>query len=176
VEQKYLRGLFSGGTLCDEAVLIWTRRGFTIWSNRPRSPKNRLEKLHQSRAHCALDLGEEEFTLGRPHPMIDHDLRLRRLLSEAQDPTVAVLQLDVVLGYGAHPDPAGEIGPAIAEAKRIAKVRGDELIVVASITGTDADPQNRSQQRSILEEHGTLVFESNALASVFTAQLVDPEA
>ncbi len=174
--QKYLRGLFSGGTLCDEAVLIWSRRGFTIWSNRPRSPIDRLENLHESRAHCALDLGEEEFTLGRPHPMIDHDLRLRRLHSEAQDPTVAVIQLDVVLGYGAHPDPAGEIGPAIAEAKHVAKARGDELIVVASITGTDSDPQNRSRQQSILEQHGALVFESNAMASVFTAQIVDPEA
>lgn len=172
-EQKYLRGLFSGGTLCDEAVLLWSRRGFNIWSNRPRSPKYRLENLHQSQAHCALDLGEEEFTLGRPHPMIDHDLRLRRLLREAQDPTVAVIQLDVVLGFGVHPDPASEIGPAIAEGKRIAKTRGDELIVVASITGTDADPQNRSRQQSILEEHGAIVLESNAMVSRYSAQIAD---
>ncbi len=67
------------------------------------------DSTHSS-GHCAVDLGEEEFTVGRPHPMIDNDLRIRRLLQEAQDPETGVIMLDVVLGYGAHPDPAAELG------------------------------------------------------------------
>ncbi len=74
--------------------------------------------------HTAVDLGEEEFTVGRPHPMIDNDLRIRRLLQEARDPEVAVIMLDVVLGYGAHPDPASELGEAVEEAKMLAHARG----------------------------------------------------
>lgn len=170
--QEYLRGLFSGGTLCDEAVLIWSRHVSAVWSNRPRSPENKLADVHISREHSALDLGEEEFTVGRPHPMIDHDLRLRRLLSEAQDPAVAVIQLDVVLGYGAHPDPASELGPVIAECIAAAKKNERELIVVVSVTGTDADPQNLKRQKSVLEESGAIVLESNAAAAELAALVV----
>lgn len=170
--QEYLRGLFSGGTLCDEAVLIWSRHVSAVWSNRPRSPEYRLADVHMSREHSALDLGEEEFTVGRPHPMIDHDLRLRRLVSEAQDPTVAVIQLDVVLGYGAHPDPAGELGQVIAECIAAAKNNERELIAIVSVTGTESDPQNLSRQKSVLEKSGAIVLESNAVAAELAALVV----
>lgn len=173
--QKYVRGLFSGGTLCDESVLIWSRRVSEVWSNRPRSPEYKLPDVHQSRGHCALDLGEEEFTVGRPHPMIDHDLRLRRLMSEAQDPAVAVIQLDVVLGFGAHPDPGGELSPAIAQCIRSAKEHDRELIVVVSVTGTESDPQKLSQQQSKLEDSGAVVIESNAMAAELAALIVGEE-
>ncbi len=82
----------------------------------------------KARQHTAVDLGEEEFTVGRPHPMIDNDLRIRRLLQEARDPEVAVIMLDVVLGYGAHPDPASELGKAVEEAQKLARGEGRELI------------------------------------------------
>jgi succinyl-CoA synthetase alpha subunit len=170
--QKYLRGLFSGGTLCDETILIWSKHVSPIWSNRPRSPEFNLPDVHKSREHCALDLGEEEFTIGRPHPMIDQDLRLRRILSEAADPEVAVIQLDVVLGYGAHHDPASELAAVIIESIRSAKDQGRELHVVASVTGTESDPQSLSRQQSILSEAGATVVESNAMAAHLAALIV----
>lgn len=163
--QKYLRGLFSGGTLCDESVLLWSQYVSPIWSNRPRSPDYVLPDVHESRGHCALDLGEEEFTVGRPHPMIDQDLRMRRIMSEAQDPEVALIQLDVVLGYGAHPDPAGELAPVIAECINSSRRSDRPLHIVVSVTGTDSDPQNLSRQRLILSEVGATVVESNAMAA-----------
>ena len=90
-------------------------------------------KSHQ---HTAVDLGEEEFTVGRPHPMIDNDLRIRRLLQEARDPEVAVIMLDVVIGYGAHPDPACGTGARPSKMRsRLARGEGRELLVVASVTG-----------------------------------------
>jgi FdrA protein len=170
--QVHLRGLFSGGTLCDESLLIWSERVAEVWSNRPRAPEFKLEDVHRSRAHCALDMGEEEFTVGRPHPMIDQDLRLRRLAREAQDPTVAVIQLDVVLGFGAHPDPSAEIGPAISQGIASAKEQGRELLVIASVTGTEADPQQLSRQRTELQEAGAIVLGSNAMAAYLASMIV----
>jgi FdrA protein len=170
--QKYLRGLFSGGTLCDETVLLWSQYVSPVWSNRPRSPDHKLSDVHQSRGHCALDLGEEEFTVGRPHPMIDQDLRIRRIMSEARDAEVALIQLDVVLGYGAHPDPAGELAPVIAECMRISRSQDRELHMVVSVTGTDSDPQNLGRQREMLSKAGATVVESNAMAAHLAALIV----
>ncbi len=171
-DQKYLRGLFSGGTLCDETILIWSKYVSPVWSNRPRSPEFNLPDVHESHEHCALDLGEEEFTVGRPHPMIDQDLRLRRIMIEAADPEVAVIQLDVVLGYGAHHDPGSELAAVIKESLRSSRDQGRELHVVASVTGTEDDPQSLSRQQSILSEAGATVVESNALAAHLAALIV----
>ncbi|MBN1964625.1 MAG: acyl-CoA synthetase FdrA [Anaerolineae bacterium] len=167
--QKFLRGLFSGGTLCEEAMRLWSGSVGDVWSNGPLDPRLKLPDSNQSRDHCALDLGEEEFTVGRPHPMIDNDLRIRRLLHEARDPQVAVIQMDIVLGYGAHPDPASELAPAIRQAREIAS--GD-LLVITAITGTDADPQNRARQAAALEASGALVLGSTAEASQLAAFVV----
>ena len=148
-EQKYLRGLFSGGTLCYEAQVIWRDMlKEPVLSNAPLKHENQLADSLHSVKHTCVDLGEEEFTVGRPHPMIDNDLRIRRLLQEARDPEVAVIMLDVVIGYGAHPDPASELGPAIRQAKQLAN---RELIVVASVTGTEQDPQRLSAQVAALK-------------------------
>lgn len=170
--QKYVRGLFSGGTLCEEAMRIWSARLGDVWSNGPLKPEFRLPDSNQSQFHCALDLGEEEFTVGRPHPMIDNDLRIRRLLHEAADPEVAVIQLDLVLGYGAHPDPASELAPAIREARAIAARAGRELFIIGALTGTDADPQNLTRQATAFEDAGTLLLPSNAAASHLAALAV----
>ena len=173
--QKYLRGLFSGGTLCEEAMRIWSASLGDIWSNGPLKPEFRLPDSNQSYLHCALDLGEEEFTVGRPHPMIDNDLRIRRLLQEAADPEVAVIQLDLVLGYGAHPDPASELGPAIHEAHDTAAREGRELLIIGALTGTDADPQNLTRQARVFEAAGTLLLPSNAAASQLAALILTPD-
>lgn len=170
--QKYLRGLFSGGTLCKEALRIWSDQINPIWSNVPLVPEYKLPDSYISCEHSVVDLGEEEFTIGRPHPMIDNGLRIRRLLEEARDTSVALIQMDIVLGYGAHPDPAEELGPAIDQAHRTAKELRNHLIVLLSITGTDADPQDINQQKSVFEENGAIVLTSNASASYLAATIV----
>ncbi len=114
-ERVYLRGLFGGGTLCEETMRIWAGCVGAVWSNDPLDPAYKLPNSHYSQAHSAIDLGDEEFTVGRPHPMIDNELRIQRLLAEADDPHVAAIQMDVVIGYGAHPDPASDLAPAIAQ-------------------------------------------------------------
>jgi FdrA protein len=163
--QRYLRGLFSGGTLAAEALWIWKNAGLDVWSNVPLELGLKLHNLARSQHHCALDLGEEDFTVGRPHPMIDYDLRVRRLRQEGADPEVGVIVLDVVLGYGAHPDPAAELGPAIKEVRDQAARRHRGLMVVASVTGTDGDPQNLGRQVKALREAGAIVCTCNAAAA-----------
>jgi FdrA protein len=126
----------------------------------------------RSLAHTAVDLGEEEFTVGRPHPMIDNNLRIRRLLQEARDPQVAVILLDVVIGYGAHPDPASELGKAVMDAQAMTRKEGRQLLVVASVTGTEADPQCLSRTVMTLTQKGVIVCDSNAAAARLTSMLV----
>lgn len=170
--QRFLRGLFSGGTLASEALVIWAEILGEVRSNVATDPRSRMLDATRSGGHCAVDLGADEFTVGRPHPMIDNDLRIRRLMQEAGDPEVAVILLDVVLGYGAHPDPASELGQAIREAQRQAANEGRELFVVASVTGTEEDPQQLSRQVRALEDAGTLVTGSNASAARLAALIV----
>jgi len=170
--QKYLRGLFSGGTLAAEALVLWEEILGDVLSNVAVDPRLKLKDATRSEGHCAVDLGEDEFTVGRPHPMIDNDLRIRRLMQEAADPEVAVILLDVVLGYGAHPDPASELGPAIRQARERAASEGRELLVVASVTGTEDDPQGLSRQVRALEEAGAVVCGCNAAAARLAAFIV----
>jgi FdrA protein len=172
-EQKYVRGLFSGGTLCYEAQVIWRdMRGLSVESNAPLPGGHRMPDPLKSCGHTAVDMGEEEFTSGRPHPMIDNTLRVRRLSQEARDPEVAVILLDVVLGYGAHPDPAAELGPAIRLAREAAGSAGRSLHIVASVTGTDHDPQGLQHTVSALEQAGAIVCDSNAAAARLAGLLV----
>jgi len=171
--QRYLRGLFSGGTLCYEAQVIWREAlSEPVFSNAPLDKENQLPDSTRSQGHTAVDLGEEEFTVGRPHPMIDNSLRIRRLLQEAGDPEVAVILLDVVLGFGAHPDPAAELAPAVLNARNLATQSGRGLIVVASVTGTEEDPQRLSRQVQTLEQAGVVVCPSNATASRLVTRIV----
>jgi len=163
--QKYLRGLFSGGTLAAEALVVWEEFLDDVRSNVAADPRQKLDDATRSEGNCAVDLGADEFTVGRPHPMIDNGLRIRRLMQEASDPEVAVVLLDVVLGYGAHPDPASELAPAIRQARKRAAEGGRELVVVASVTGTEGDPQGLSQQVQTLEEGGAVVASCNAAAA-----------
>jgi Na+-translocating ferredoxin:NAD+ oxidoreductase RnfC subunit len=143
-----------------------------VHSNAPLPGGSALPDSTKSRQHTIVDLGEEEFTVGRPHPMIDNDLRIRRLLQEARDPEVAVILLDVVLGYGAHPDPAVELGKAVEDAQRLARGEGRELLFVASVTGTEEDPQSFSQSISALQRASVIVCDSNSAAARLTGLLV----
>jgi FdrA protein len=172
-DQHYLRGLFSGGTLCYEAQVIWRGDGdLQVWSNAPLDKALKLPDSTRSREHTVVDLGEEEFTVGRPHPMIDNDLRIRRIHQEAADPEVAVIMLDVVIGYGAHDDPASELGVAIRHARSAAQEAGRQLVFVASVTGTEADPQVLSRQIATLQNAGVVLCDSNAEAARLAGALV----
>ncbi len=171
--QRYLRGLFSGGTLAYEALLILQEYLPLVYSNAPlKKGQNRLENSFVSQANTIVDLGEDEFTVGRLHPMLDNDLRIRRLQQEAANPGVAVILLDVVLGYGAHPNPAGELGPAIAQAIAQARAAGRRLEVVAVVTGTEADPQDFDRQVAQLTAAGAWVDSSNEAVGRYAGQLV----
>ncbi len=166
--QKYVRGLFCGGTFCYEAMLVMQETLGTIHSNTPLEGAPRLEDPNRSVAHTCVDLGEDEFTVGRLHPMLDLSLRNRRIEWEASDPEVAVVLLDVVLGYGVHPDPAGETAAAIVKARQSQK---SPPVFVAHVCGTDADPQNRRTQVAKLRAAGVLVAESNAAAARLAAMI-----
>jgi len=159
--QKYFRGLFSGGTLAYEAQYILEDYLPKVLANSPLRKENKLPNSLQSEGHCIVDLGEDEFTVGRLHPMMDNELRIRRLLEEAQDPSVAVIMLDVVIGYGSHADPASELAPAVAKSFEIARKAGRHLEIVAVVTGTDDDPQGLLNQISQMKAAGTWVSTSN---------------
>ena len=149
--QHLVCGLYSGGTLCQEAAIILNGDGAK---------------------HSVVDLGDDEFTVGRPHPMIDFRLRNERIIAAAKDPATAVILLDVVLGYGAHPDPAGALAPAIAAAQKIASKARRGLVIVASVCGTGADPQNFARQEKGLMDAGVAFAPSNAQAARLAAALV----
>jgi FdrA protein len=159
-----LRGLFSGGTLCDEAMVIASAALGPIGSNIPLRPQWTVEREPR---HTMVDLGTDELTQGRPHPMIDGSVRRERLAAEAADPSCAVVLLDVVLGYAADPDPAATLAPAIAAAGS----RG--VAVVVSLVGTGGDPQDRYRQASALCAAGAAVFSSNAEAARYAVGLVE---
>ena len=139
---KLVRGLYCGGTLCSEAELIFRRRGL--------------------QGHAFIDLGDDRYTRSRPHPMIDPEIRNDHLATALTDAAVGVILVDVVLGYGSHPDPAGVL----------VREKLSQKAVVASVTGTEADPQVRSRQVNRLKEAGVLVAPSNAHAAELAASLV----
>jgi succinyl-CoA synthetase alpha subunit len=170
--QRFVRGLYSGGTLADEAALLLGQRLSGVAALTAMPGVAALSDPQQSVGHAVIDLGEDIFTRGRPHPMIDPTLRIDRLQREAQDPEVAVLLFDVVLGYGAHKDPAGALNPLIRKAKADRNRLGGHLTVIASVVGTEGDPQGYVQQRTMLEEAGVRVAESNAEAALLAAAVV----
>jgi len=170
--QKFIRGLYSGGTLCYEAQVIWKELlSEPVFSNAPLEKKNYLEK-NATQCHTAFDLGEEEFTVGRPHPMIDNDLRTRYILMASRDPTTAVIVIDVVIGYGAHPDPGMELGDAIKLAKKEANQQGRHLIVITCVTGAKDDPQDLVKTKRKLTEAGAVVCDTNAQAARLAGMVV----
>ena len=154
----FLRSLYSGGTLAYEALYLLQDYLPTVYSNAPLKGGLHLPNSHQSQGHTVVDLGEDEFTVGRLHPMLDNALRIRRLHAEAADPETGLILLDVVLGDGAHPNPASELAPAIAQAIATARSAGRELPIVAVIIGTDADPQRLDSQIEQLAAAGAVVF------------------
>ncbi len=150
-----IRGLFSGGSLASEAKLL-LRRAFG-----------------PDRQDTILDLGDDEYTVGRPHPMIDPRLRVEQIAAAAADPDVGVVLLDVVLGYASSSDPAGALAPAIREAREAASRAGRGLAVVASVCGTDDDPQGFARTSQVLTDAGALLAPSNARAALLAGRIAE---
>lgn len=171
-QQRYLRGYFTGGTLTDEAVFVLNEQLGGIHSFDPKDPAFKLADPQVSQEHTIVDLGEDVFTVGRPHPMIDPSIRTERMDREVEDGEIAVVLLDCVIGYGSHPDPAGAMVPSIRALKAAAERRGGYLAVVASITGTEGDMQSRSAQHRSLEAAGVVVMPSNHQAAQLAGRIM----
>lgn len=163
-DRTLVRGLFSGGTLCYESLVLLERELGAVYSNTP------IDKAHglpaPDGAHICLDLGEEEYTKGRPHPMIDPAARVEHLREQGAAPGVAVILLDVVLGYGAHPDPASELAPVCRD---IIAAGGPRIVVY--VLGTDRDPQGFDRQRAAFVDAGCVVAATAARASLAAAAI-----
>lgn len=168
-KQRFIRGLYSGGSLCYESMLIVENAVGRVLSNISHD-EYELEDVENSRGNCFVDMGDDYFTDGMPHPMIDPRLRVERIKKEAQDEKVAVMLLDCVLGYGSHEDPAGALAAAIEEAK--AAAQGRHITYIASVCGTEADFQNRTEQAQKLRNAGVIVMDSNAKAAKLAAEIL----
>lgn len=168
--QHYLRGIFSGGTLAYESLFILRNYLPVIYSNISLKKEYQLTDASKSQKHTIVDLGEDEFTIGRPHPMIDNSLRIERLKQEGADPEVAIILMDVVLGHGAHPHPAAEVAPVISNLCVSAKRAGRELEIVVIVVGTDEDPQDLTAQVKQLRAAGGRVENSATKACTYIGQ------
>jgi len=164
----YVRGLYCGGSLCLEAMVVMAQGVDRVASNIPLRPEWRLSDVRVSDGHTFVDFGDDALTQGRAHPMLDSTLRIERFEAEAADPDVRAIVLDVVLGYGAHPDPAGELAPSISRAL----ARRDDLVVVVSVCGTASDPQGLDSQVEQLRSAGTVVTRASAGAARIALEAV----
>ena len=156
LRRRSIRGLYSGGTLSYESLLILRGLGHQVESDSGGVPSGN---------DSVIDMGGDRYTVGRPHPMIDFRARCEALVQEAGDPEVGVVLLDVILGYGSHPDPASELAPALLEAQAVASMGGRGLACVVALCGSPDDPQNLEQQQKVLTDAGATVVHSNALAA-----------
>lgn len=165
VPAGHLRGLFAGGTLCDEAMLMASEQLGPVHSNIPLDPQYALDSSLTADGTVMIDFGDDSMTAGRPHPMIDPTIRLEYLARTAKDPATSVVLMDVVLGHGADDDPAATIAPGIRAALAAAREAGRELAVLVACVGTADDPQVLADQALVLAEAGAEVFLSNAQAA-----------
>jgi hypothetical protein len=171
-EQKYLRGIFTGGTLAQEALVLSEEILYPVYSNLQKDKTLQLKNPYKSSNHTIVDLGDDFYTLGHPHPMIDPATRIQRINKEGDDPTTAVLLLDIVLGFGSHHDPAGAILDSLKKAKEKAKNRGGYLPIVASVTGTSKDIQDYHGTIKGLTNSGCIVMPSNYQATLVALEIV----
>jgi succinyl-CoA synthetase alpha subunit len=171
-DQHYVRGIFSGGTFCFEAQLVHRSHGITAHSNTPVAGNTVLADIRTSVQHTIIDMGDDEFTQGRPHPMIDPSGKDARIRDEIADPTTAVVLFDVVLGYGSADNPTAELMSIIDSAGATARAEGRTVAFIGYVCGTDLDPQDRAKAVAGLQSAGVLVAASNAEAALWSATLI----
>lgn len=163
---KTIKGYYSGGTLASEAAML-------IKHSLKLTDGSKAEGyMLKSNGHEIIDLGDDIYTQGKPHPMIDPTKRIELLQEAASDDNVAVVLLDVVLGYGSHENMAAELAPTIRGILDVARSQGREFTVVATVVGTDRDVQNIDEQKRIMVEAGAVLTESNAQAVQLALQLI----
>jgi succinyl-CoA synthetase alpha subunit len=175
-DQQYIRALMCGGTLCDELMFIARERYPNVYSNIAKDPAHRLTDVNESREHSFIDFGDDEFTRGKPHPMIDPSLRIERLLREARDPSVGVIVMDFILGFGAHEDPVGVTLPAIQESKESAARAGRHLEILGYVLGTEDDTPSLSEQTRKLAAAGVTIASSCTNAGLLARGFVEKGA
>lgn len=166
--QRYVRGIFSGGTFCYEAQLVHRAHGITAYSNTPVAGNPAMADIRTSRQNTIVDMGDDEFTQGKPHPMIDPTGKDARIRAEIADPTTAVVLFDVVLGYGSAADPTAELISIIESAG----ADGNTVAFIGYVCGTELDPQDRATTVAGLQSAGVLVACSNAEAALWSATLI----
>ena len=171
--QKYLRGLFTGGTLAYELMNYMEQQGFEINSNIATKKEYELKNPNISVGNTVIDFGDDHFTLGRPHPMIDPSTRAERIEKELLDEEVAVVVMDFVLGYGSNEDPVGETIPSILKAKEIAASKGNTVLFLAYVCGTDDDPNDYRGSVKRLQDLDIVVVESNYQAAKLCEKLLN---
>lgn len=171
-EQAYLRGFFCGGTLCAEAVFLLRDKLGALKSNVSHKDGEEYAPADTPVGTVLIDMGDDEFTNGRPHPMIEPSLRNEKIVECAEDPTVGVVLLDFEIGFGSHSDPAGQTIGSIAAAKARAKELGRELAFVGYICGTDTDTQGLGAQTRALEDAGVILARSNKEATEIAASIL----
>jgi FdrA protein len=160
-----------GGTFAEEAMAILTETVGPVYSNAPLDPTRKLADSLVSREHSVIDLGDEEFTRGRAHPGLDPEPVCQAILREGEDASVAVLLMDFILGPALNPDPAGSLVDAIREARAARAADGGHLAVVASVCGTQGDPQQLGRQEEALRQAGVVLLPSNAQAARFAGRV-----
>ena len=158
--QQSVRGLFAGGTICDEVFYTIRDAGFDVISNVAGPEASRLQFGQAAKGNAMIDFGSDEYTQGRPHPMIDPTFRAAALLEQANDPEVAVILMDFELGFGSNENPVGVMIDAIKQAKETAAAHGRHLEIVAYVLGTDEDIQNKDKQLTYLSKAGVRVVDS----------------
>jgi FdrA protein len=169
--RKFVRGLFGGGTLGQEAVFLLGSSLGEISTNMKLPGTSLLEDPSRSAGHTVVDLGDDTFTRGRAHPMIDQSYKLARIAKEFEDPETAVILLDVVLGYGCNMDPGGEIAGALTKLReKHGPTAGPKVVV--GLCGTYDDPQDYAGQKRKLESAGAIVTETNELACGLVARII----
>ena len=165
-----LKALFCGGTTGQEALALLARAGLEVRSNLHKRGPLRVDGVEPVPGHVLLDLGDDVFTRGRPHPMIEPALRNERLAVEMADPAAELLLFDCVIGYGSHADPAGVLAAGLEQARR--RSPGREWVAVASVTGTAEDPQGYEAQVGRLADAGVTVETDNRRAARFAAAVL----
>lgn len=165
VSDGQLRGLFAGGTLCDESMLLAGQALGPVFSNIPLDPAYALDSTMTADGTVMIDFGDDSMTAGRAHPMIDPTIRNEYLAATAGEATTSVVLMDVVLGHGADAAPAASTAPHIREALQSARSAGRDLAIIISCVGTDSDPQSLGSQAAALADAGAEVFLSNAQAT-----------
>lgn len=165
---KFIRGLYCGGTLCSEAISLARKSLKDVYSNVSKNPEEHLDDVFHSIGHCFVDLGDDIFTDGRPHPMIEPTIRLERILQEANDPQVGVLLLDFELGYGSHEDPTGTHVEALTAFKK----QRPDVPIIAYVCGTESDSQKLKDQEQKLKAIGVRLASSHAQAIRYAVAMI----